>query len=333
MSGATGKTRVLYIVSRFNQLSESYITSELNAVDKDYEVRVTSLAPADWPRKTIYPYELVKGKPERLLEIAQEFKPHVIHTHYVTNFQYVAPVAAKLGVGFTCRAHSFDCTPVFERQMAAFPGNCIAVLAFPYARKFLTSKGIPDSKLIDTPPVVDVPRFRDRSPNGDAILNLGAALPKKRYEDYIDLAAAMPGKEFNLYTVGYLTEKLKAYNAQRGHPARFHDAVEYEEMLPIYKRHRWLVYTACPMLKTVGWPVVVAEAQASGVGVCVPSCLPSVFKYLGGAGFVFSDLREVPKILSMPYPEEMRELGFKVAERSDINVHKKLLTDLWDKCA
>lgn len=43
--------------------------------------------------------------------------------------------------------------------------------------------------------------------------------------------------------------------------------------------------------------------------------------------------RLVPKIISQPYPDEMREIGFEQAKKSDIENHKHLLTDLWDRAA
>jgi hypothetical protein len=114
-----------------------------------------------------------------------------------------------------------------------------------------------------------------------------------------------------------------------GSPARIAPVVEPEAMPAEYKHNEWLLYTGSHKYRSVGWPVSVAEAQASGVGVCMPDLGRDIDDYIGGAGFTFSNLAEAQEIVSTPYPAELRELGFEVAKRSDIAEHKHILTDLW----
>jgi hypothetical protein len=78
--------------------------------------------------------------------------------------------------------------------------------------------------------------------------------------------------------------------------------------------------------------MAVAEAQASGLGIAMARVRPELEEYLGGAGFLFDSIAELPDILSKPYPEEMRQKGFEQSKKSDIRRHVKLLTDLWDSC-
>ena len=66
------------------------------------------------------------------------------------------------------------------------------------------------------------------------------------------------------------------------------------------------------------------------LGVCFPNLRPDVKEYLGGSGFLYDSIREVPKIISQSYPDKMREIGFEQAKKSDIAIHKKLLVNLWD---
>lgn len=54
--------------------------------------------------------------------------------------------------------------------------------------------------------------------------------------------------------------------------------------------------------------------------------------YLGGGGFVFESIDEVPGIISQPYPEQMRLLGLENAKKCDIETHKHLLSHVWDSC-
>jgi hypothetical protein len=65
----------------------------------------------------------------------------------------------------------------------------------------------------------------------------------------------------------------------------------------------------------------------------MPDLGRDVGEYLGGAGFTYQSVAEAREIVSKPYPSELRDLGFEVAKRSDIAVHKHVLTDLWaDYC-
>ena len=50
---------------------------------------------------------------------------------------------------------------------------------------------------------------------------------------------------------------------------------------------------------------------------------------LGGGGFLFHSIDEVPSIIARPYPEVMRQAGFEAARRCDIEQHKGLLTSAW----
>jgi hypothetical protein len=64
--------------------------------------------------------------------------------------------------------------------------------------------------------VANFDMFHDRSPNGEAIMNTGAAIPKKRMEDFITLAKEHPQLEFNLYAMGYDVGQLRTVNRRPG---------------------------------------------------------------------------------------------------------------------
>ncbi len=322
------KPRVLYLVREYPRLSETYIKAEIEALQSDYDIFVISLLRPEVTYRRHVPYEQT-GDLARIAEIAGRFRPHVLHAHYLITADAAAQVAARLRLPYTLRAHSFD---ALTRNLPwTINEYCLGILTFPFTRPALEARGVPPDKIIDCYPVIDYARFHDRSPNAAAVLNLGACLPKKRFEDYIALARLMPGRRFDLYPVGHATKELVDLNAAQGSPVTICPTVQPEEMPAVYKQHGWLVYTACPKLGTVGWPVAVAEAQAAGLGVCLPNIRPDLAEYLGGAGFLYGSVGELPAILSRPYPEEMRERGFEQARKSDVAVHKTKLTALWDK--
>lgn len=334
----SARPRILYIVREYPQISQTYIKAEIDAIKDRYDIRVLALAPADTAEPRHLPFVVTSQRP-KILEVIREFKPQLIHTHYLVLGKLVGELAAEAGLPFTMRSHSFDVLETegnrahadwdVARTMLRADG-CLGVLCFPFLRAELERFGIPPDKLIDVPPVVAVSRFLDRSPNGRAIMNMGAVRPKKQMQDFVELSRLMPGREFNLYALGYRAPELKAYAEQRGGPVNFIPPVPHDDMPAEYKKHEWLVYTAHPGMKSVGWPMAVAEAQASGVGVCIAGIRPDLQDYVGGAGYLYRDIREVKEIISAPPSAAQREAGFEQARKSDINTHIHKLTDLWD---
>jgi hypothetical protein len=339
------KLKVMYILDEFPQISETYIRSEIEALSRECEIRVISLREADTPYISTVPYQLLQD-PVIIREVIDEFDPHVLHGHWLQQTRILAYFAGYFGddrtahsaIPFTVRAHSFDTLDPdgkYIRAAARMLNSelCLGVLSFPFTRPLLEQGGVRSEKIFDCYPVVNYRRFYDTSPNGDAVMNVGACLPKKRMEDFLELAKLLPDREFNLYAMGYDSQEFHRLNAAMGHPVNLVPPVEPEEMLAEYKKHKWLVYTASREMNTVGWALSVAEAQAAGLGVCLPNIRPDLRDYLGGAGFLYDSVSEAADIISKPYPEEMRQLGFEQARKSDIFEHKSILLNLWQKAA
>lgn len=329
---------MLFILERYPQLSETYIKAEVEALLPTWDVRIISLKRVDHPDPERQPFYHVADA-DGLLQAVRELKPRVLHTHYLHMAPKLLGLAEATGVPFTVRAHSYDSMVVPGRPLPGGYGRigaavshplCLGLLSFPFTRRWLEAAGVPPAKLQDSFPVVNVARFHDRGGNGRGVMNTGAALPKKGFEDYLRLAARMPDTTFDLYPVGYQTEDLAARNEALGRPVNLHPTRPSARMPEVYKAHDWLVYTADFDLGTVGWPMAVAEAQASGCGVLVADLRPDLAEYLGGAGYLYRSLEEAADILARPYPAELRERGFEVAWRSDIGRNLHQLTDLWE---
>jgi hypothetical protein len=321
------KPRILYFLNRYPQLSETYIRTEISSLREDFDIFVVTAKPADVPYATNIPFVQTTDE-DRIVGIVRDLNPRVLHAHYMSQAALVSRLAGAFGLPYTIRAHSCDVMGPCKGPWS-LSDHCLGVLAFPFTRALLRDGGVADSRIIDCWPVIDYRRFHDPSPNGAGVLNTGAALAKKRFEDFVDLARLVPGRTFRIYAIGYDVQKLVDYNRARGSPVEVRATVAPEEMPRVYKEHEWLVYTACPTLAEVGWPMAVAEAQAAGLGVCLPKIRPDLEEYLGGAGYLYESIHEIPEILARPYPQEMRERGFEHAKRSDIEAHKRKLTDLW----
>lgn len=333
------KPRVLMVLNSYPQLSQTYIQTEIDALLVDHEVRIISRREPD--RASRDPHDYLRTDDETVMrEQIRAWRPHVLHGHWLHNAVVLHRLARATQTPFTVRAHSFDVlkrggggtVPThFVRHAAAVLADelCLGVLTFPFTRPLLERAGVPSAKIVDCFPVVDFRRFHDRGPNGPAIMNVGACTPKKRMEDFLWLGSRLPELEFDLYCIGYQTPEIEAENRRLGSPVRIREPLEHREMPAVYKRHRWLVYTASAEINTVGWPLAVAEAQAAGVGVCVPAIRPDVRTFVGEGGVVYESVAELLDLLPKPVPEARRELGFEQARRSDIRAHLHRLTDLW----
>jgi hypothetical protein len=334
----------MYVLYQHPQISETYIRSEIEAVRDQCELRVFSLRAADAPYKNHEPYVL-SDDVEELERAIQEFKPQVLHTHWLNQTRELAYLAGYFGkmasganLPFTVRAHSFDVLDhdqQYVRDAAPLINSelCLGVLTFPFTLPYLRKNGVREDKIFSCWPVINYARFHDESPNGPDVMNVGACLPKKQMEDFLKLAKMVQDRRFDLYAMGYNSKDIDRLNKDLKYPVRIIPSVEPELMLPEYKKHQWLVYTASTEMGTVGWSLAVAEAQAAGVGVCFPRLRPDLEEYIGPAGYLYDTIEEVAEIITKPFPEEKRRLGFEHAKRSDIAQHKEILLNLWRKAA
>ena len=342
--------RVLYVLKNFPQMSETYIKTEIEAVKEYCDIRIVSTKPANLPAQKHEPYQQVTEL-SAVREIIEDFRPDVLHSHWLHSVKMLGKLSRQTGVPFTVRAHSFDSIwpepysvagrfpflgafrnpSHIRRALNLINGElCLGVLTLPFARSRLERAGIRADKLVDCYPVVNYRLFHNEAPNGEAIMNVGACIPKKKMEDFLELAVAAPGLQFDLYALGYRVEELRARAKSCDCPVNFKPPLELEDMPAAYKQHRWLVYTASPQ-GNVGWPLSLAEAQASGVGVCMANIRSDLREYVGAAGFLYNSLDEAREIVAQPFPEEMRQIGFEHAKKSDVFAHRALLFERWGK--
>jgi hypothetical protein len=341
------KPRVLYVLSHYPQISETYIFSEIEALKDDYDIHVIGLhAPSGECRSPIESWEITSDQ-HAIQQRIREFAPDVLHTHWLVMLDVVARLSQQTGVPFTVRTHSFDVTEQHRavgpfsftppRWMAARlstaravnADNCLGILAFPYKRPILERLGVRADKVVDAWPVVNYDRFSDPSPNVRGVMNVGAALPKKQMDDFLRLGALVPDVPCRLYALSYETEKIVVQRDVLQSPVEIVSAVEPSEMAPEYKRHDWLVYTASFEMNSVGWPMAIAEARAAGLGVAVPNLRPDLREYAGPGAVLYDSIDEVVDHVRQPPADEIREAGYEHAKRSDIRRHIASLTGLW----
>ena len=328
------KQRILVVVQEYPQVSETYIKNELDALDKSYEVELLTLAPGNYPYRSRRPHILLtQANYQNVLEYLRGFRPSIVHAHYLTIVHPVFQFAQMLNVPFTMRTHSFDVLGMdpANTDLRAIGSSHLfrGALCFPFMRQRLIEAGLPEQKVVACNPVIDVLRFENSAPNGPHIMNVGAALPKKNMEDFVTLSRLVPDRRFNLYGVGYDVPRLREINSKLDGKINFVAPVDPEDMPREYKKHSWLVYTASRSINTVGWPMALIEAQASGVGVYVQRIREDLRDFVGAAGSFFETPQDLVDIVRTPPSETTRRAGFAWAKQFDYRHQLHVLTDLW----
>lgn len=360
----TGKPRILCFTDKYPQFSETYMHEEFLALSKDYEVQIVALGPSHYPRKNTLPfirlnyrdpnlcfgaYEQINTEftnPQQLKfltkldRIIHQFKPDILHGHYLYIAWLLHHVSQRHGLPFTIRTHSFDMLQARKDRLyagidALKSPNCTTIFTFPEFVDLLLSRGVEQSKVTAAWPIANVERFYNETPRQPTgkVMCAGPCTRKKLHTAFIDLANKMEGSgiEFSLYTKGLEADRVIKYNEDHGSPVsiRFE---EPESMAKVYRQHDWIVYPSDTVERKVGLPVAIVEAQASGIGVCLqelPGRRAAQMDFLGGGGYVFKSIDDVPEIISRPYPEEMRLNGLENSKKCDIRSHKKMLDEAW----
>jgi hypothetical protein len=355
---------VLYFIVSYPTFSETYMHEEIRSLNDDYEIRIITYKTTHAPRREPFPYQvipyqdpcLVYGRIEdidvafrsrsqraflrKVDRVVEEFQPDVLHGHYLGLALLLSQLSARHGVPFTIRTHSMDVLSEPRAKIeaicrAANSEWCRSVLTFPANRSRLAEAGLAEDKLVDCWPVVNFERFYrpERRVLTRRVMCAGPAIEKKAHDEFVDLGVMLRGSglSFDLFADGPSIENTREYNEANGNPIRVTYA-DPDDMPSIYLQYDWLVYPSDRSINKVGFPVVIAEALASGIGVCwqeLPGRRDEQLEFLGGAGCLFRSIEEVPAIITQPYPEEKRQAGFRAARRCDIERTKHLLSDAW----
>jgi glycosyltransferase involved in cell wall biosynthesis len=163
----------------------------------------------------------------------------------------------------------------------------------------------------------------------------GAFLPKKDIEGFIDMACILkerfPDKIITYYSMAESPSyyhRVMNYNTSRGSPVIF-KTVQTSEMPQEYLKHSWLIYSACKTLKSVGLPIMVAEAQAAGVMVFMTKLRPDLELYLAGTGYFYENVDDISEIIASPPNTLMLEQAQSLCSRYDVSHSVDALETSW----
>ena len=359
------KPRILYFTVAYPTFSESYMHDEIDALRDEFDIRIIALKKTARPRKRAFEFTLINysapclvyapfekvnlafsdtNQVDALKEISQvieEFKPDYLHAHYLGMGVLAAELSNRHNIPFTVRTHSMDVLNEPAEKLAAYSfflnsaTQCRRVLAFNHSVERLSCAGLKENLLHPCWPVLKHSAFDKVGVQraNTKVLCCGPAVKKKRHRDVVDLGKLLPSHEVHLYAEGPTLLDTREYNMAQGQPIQIKYS-DPEHMPTVYAGYDWLVYPSDTELNKVGLPLGVAEAMAAGLGVCwqrLPGRESEQLEFLGGAGFLFDSIAEVPELLATPYSEEKRNAGFAAARRYDIQKHKHLLADIWSE--
>lgn len=331
--------RILLLYNGYPRLSQTYQIDEADEINKKHQVLIYSWA---WPlydvKSDSLPY--IFKSPFSDIKTIEKFNPEIIHAHYLTNLELCIRLSKKLNIPFTIRSHSFDVLRdkklMLKYAELANSEYCKGILCFPGFVDIFKQSNFDMNKIKPTYPSLYIKKFINDSPNGHDIMSGGACLPKKNIEEFIQIAKIIknkyPWKNITYYFVQediQYTNIIKKMNIQNGSPIIF-KTCQNKDMPVEYKKHQWLIYHACPKIKTVGYPLMIAEAQASGVGVLMYNLRPDLKDdYIKDSGYVYDTTNEILDIISNDFSLEKKEIGMKLCYRYDIVSNIKILEDSW----
>ena len=332
-------TKILLLYKGYPRLSQSYQIDESIELSKKYEIMIISF---DWELFAIYknhqPY--IQRNPLLCIDEIKKFKPDIIHSHFLDTVDICFKLSEILKIPFSIKTHSFDILQSeneIKKRLKYINSNwCKAFIVFPEFYDKMIKNGVMSHKIISLFPSLYIYRFSLNIENGKNIMSGGALLPKKNIEGFIKLAVKIkklfPEKEINYYSVvenEIYYKKIVDLNKQNGNPVTF-KTFQPSEMPLEYKKHEWLIYTACPKLKTVGNPMMISEAQAAGVGVIMYNLRPELIDYVTENGYLYNNDEDVLNIISSPFPEEKRKKANEIIDRYDITTNIKLIENKWN---
>jgi hypothetical protein len=333
--------KILLLYKGYPRISHGYQIEESVEINKNHQIMIISF---EWELFTKCDKHLpyIYNSPIKEINNIKKFKPDIIHSHYLDTIDVCVQLSNILQIPFTIKSHSFDILKNNYGESKKYikiindTKLCLKIIVFPEFFETLIKMGVKEPKLLSMYPIIDTDKFINLEiENGPHIMSGGAFLPKKNIKGFILLSKKIkekyPEKQISYYSVmenkSYYDEILK-FNKINNEPVKF-ITVQPEEMPLEYKKHQWLIYSACSKEKTVGNPLMVAEAQASGVGVIMYKLRDTLRGYITENGYLYNTDEEVLEIISNNFDPEKRIKATEMSKRYDKTEQIKLIENTW----
>lgn len=283
--------RVLYALSKYPQLSETYVAAEIAfMIRQGVDVRVWS--PIRMKDDVGNQCSVYRGSAQ---EAMAHFYPDIIHAHHMS----VAFTAAKAFEGsmtpITVRAHSFEFSVPYTQQLLALK-RIARVYMFPHF-----ARQVPHEKVVALPVAFDSTKYQ-LSPSKDdrLVLRLGAGLSTKNLGDVFEVSKMSPRFRFvmGLATCdegGRLADSLAL--AHPGARVSMFKDVSWDAAAQLTRRAGIFLHTSDPSAHPFGMPISIAEALMTGSLVFIRDSM-AAREYAGDAALYYTTPEEVAATLN-----------------------------------
>lgn len=272
--------RILYILWNYPQLSETYIEAEMAfAARNGFQVEVWSTAV-----QTAGVPENFKAHRGTLAQAVADFKPHLIHIHYLPVADRYLPEMPH-GIPVTVRAHSFDWSDALCMKVLA-DRRVRRVYAFPHFTELLRNE-----KLMALPVAYAADRFPEAaSKDRKMVLRLAAGLPNKGLADFVVASRGLPRHRFVLaVAVAGISRDYPAKIREEGHGSvDVRIDVPWGEAAALTGRAGIYMDTSDPGGHPFGMPISIAEAMSTG-SLVLARRSPEAVAYCGDAALYYSN--------------------------------------------
>lgn len=330
------RPKVLYSISHYPQLSETYIESEIRCMQR-WGVHVEVWRAANG--SSTYPVH-VTIHDGTLDEAIAACRPDVIHLHWLSFAKDKIRALSQSGLPITLRLHGFDVTP---EGMVNYLANesVTAVYAFPNQ---IARLGISDPRLKSTPAGFDSTLFLPaKNKDRKLVVRTAAGIPSKDLPFFLEAARRLPDFRFVLAVVTcykkepYIKELL-AIHESMGSPAEILIDLPREEIAKLVGEAGIYVHTLIPPEAPggtpVGQPISIAESMATGC-LCLVREIPEFLDYTGHLGDSYADLEDlVEKIRATTVwsDQEWREVQRQASDHAfrhhaDVVVYQQMFMD------
>lgn len=275
--------RVLLLLGNYPQLSETYITTEIDFLMRSgisVEVWSQSITTPGIPEQTKVHRGLLKDAVAR-------FNPDIAHVHFLFPAGEYSKLLGDTKVPMTVRGHSFD----FDRARAAQVAEIERIkkiYLFPHFARMCSS-----SKIVSLPVAYNSTRYVPyEKKNRKMVLRTSAGKRNKGLGDFFaaaaichefsfTLAAADVGEDKNYFSeLGQLNSRVSD-----GRVSLFRNA-SWSEVAKLTLEAGIYLDTNDPTGHHFGMPISIAESLATG-SVVLAQDGPAAREYLGNAGMVY----------------------------------------------
>lgn len=293
--------RLLYISDHFPQVTESYIYSEIDYMQRQgIQVEVWS----ENPPRTPFPTSVTVHN-NSLVEAIQKSTPDIIHAHWLSSLNAL-DVVKQFNLPVTIRCHGFEFTESLLKKVHAHP-SIHSIYLFPhyfiqYAKQFQKVKEIVTAFNPNR-------YYPQKEKNKKMVLRVSAGIPMKNLHLFFHIAKRCKHHQFVL-VIGHsqyldryhYVEELIEFNQSLGNPVDVRVDMMPDDIAPLVQEAGIYLHTVSlpgdnEVWSPIGMPMSISESMATGAYLLARYCGPYK-QYIKDAGDFYTTEDEACELIN-----------------------------------